>query len=296
MGLPMAKNLANRTPSVVAFDSNPTACAEAMACNIQILDSVQAVGERQCDVLISMLPGDQAFDTVMTEWRELFARAGNTHKPQTILNCSTVSPSTSKKWQESYHLHGGHIVIDAPVSGGVKGATDGTLTFMVGCQSHEDLDKVRPYLDIMGKQTFYCGPPGTGSATKLCNNLALAAQMLGICEALSLGEELGVDPVVLASVMNTSTAKCWSSEVNNPHPAVAERMANKPPAANGYVGGFATNLMLKDLNLALQAAREENVALPLTSTTKELYHLAQKHGLGDRDFGIVLSFLRGKSR
>mmetsp|Transcript_6151 Transcript_6151/g.12328 ORF Transcript_6151/g.12328 Transcript_6151/m.12328 type:complete len:343 (+) Transcript_6151:86-1114(+) len=293
MGLPMAKNLAKSTSSVVvAYDTNPTACAEATASNIQILDSVRAVGERQCDVLISMLPGDPAFDAVMTEWQEVFATADTA---QTILNCSTVSPSTSKKWQETYHLVGGHTVIDAPVSGGVKGATDGTLTFMVGCQRMEDLDKVRPYLDVMGKQTFHCGPPGTGSATKLCNNLALATQMVGICEALSLGEELGVDPVVLASVMNTSTAKCWSSEVNNPHPSVAESMVNKPPAANGYVGGFATNLMLKDLTLALQAAREEKVTLPLTSTTKDLYHLCSIHGLGERDFGVIHSFLRGKS-
>ena len=122
-----------------------------------------------------------------------------------------------------------------------------------------------------------------------------AAQMIGICEALNLGEGLGVDPVVLASVMNTSTAKSWSCEVNNPHPTVAASMENPPPAAKDYVGGFATNLMLKDLQLALQAAQEEKLALPLTSTTKDLYHLAQVHGLGDRDFGVILSFLRGKS-
>lgn len=119
--------------------------------------------------------------------------------------------------------------------------------------------------------------------------------MAGICEALNLGEKLGVDPVVLASVMNSSTAKCWSSEVNNPHPAVAASMENRPPASNDYVGGFATNLMLKDLNLALQAAQEEHLALPLTSTAKDLYHLAQLYGLGDRDFGVLLSFLRGKN-
>lgn len=294
MGLPMAKNLAKSTSTVLAYDTNPNACAEATASQIEILDSVRAVGERDCDVLITMLPGDQAFDAVMMEWRNLFMESSAPKRQQTILNCSTVSPSTSKKWQQTFREIG-HSVIDAPVSGGVRGATDGTLTFMVGCQSKEELDRVTPFLDVMGKQTFHCGPPGTGSATKLCNNLALAAQMVGICEALNLGEDLGVDPVVLASVMNTSTAKCWSSEVNNPHPAVAASMPNKPPASNDYVGGFATNLMLKDLNLALQAAREEQLALPLTSTTKDLYHLAQIHGLGDRDFGVLLSFLRGKS-
>lgn len=120
--------------------------------------------------------------------------------------------------------------------------------------------------------------------------------MVGICEALSLGEKLGVDPIVLSSVMNSSTAKCWSSEVNNPHPTVAASMQNCPPAANDYVGGFATNLMWKDLKLALQAAEEENCVLPVTSTTKDLYHLAQIHGLGDRDFGVLLAFLQGKAK
>ena len=119
--------------------------------------------------------------------------------------------------------------------------------------------------------------------------------MVGICEALNLGEKLGVDPVVLSSVMNSSTAKCWSYEINNPHPTVAKTMDNLPPASKEYVGGFATNLMLKDLNLALQSAQAEKIAMPLTSTTKDLYHLAQIHGLGDRDFGVLLAFLQGKS-
>ena len=126
--------------------------------------------------------------------------------------------------------------------------------------------------------------------------------MVGVCEALNLGESLGVDPVVLANVMNTSTAKCWSSEVNNPHPRAAQDMANRssasspPPAVNDYNGGFAANLMLKDLNLALQAAQDENVALPLSSTAKNLYHLAQLHGLGNKDFGVILSFLQGQTK
>lgn len=102
--------------------------------------------------------------------------------------------------------------------------------------------------------------------------------------------------MVLASVMNSSTAKCWSSEVNNPHPAVAASMESQPPAVRDYGDGFATNLMLKDLKLALQSASEEQLVLPLTSTTKDLYHLAQIHGLGDRDFGVLLAFFHGKHK
>ena len=164
MGLPMAKNLAQST-SVVAFDTNLIACQEAADSGIRIVDSVRAVAtESSGDVLITMLPGDQAFQQVMTEWQESLSL---TDSSKCILNCSTVSPSTSKTWESIYRSEG-HTVIDAPVSGGVKGATDGTLTFMVGCESEQDLEKAQPYLDVMGKRTVRCGKPGAGSATKLC--------------------------------------------------------------------------------------------------------------------------------
>jgi 3-hydroxyisobutyrate dehydrogenase len=145
----------------------------------------------------------------------------------------------------------------------------------------------------MGQRVMYCGKSGTGSATKLCNNLALAAQMVGICEAMNLGDALGVDPIVLANVMNTSTAKCWSSQVNNPHPKVAAAIGTGP-ASNDYKGGFGTKLMLKDLGLATQVAKDLHVGLPITSLSKELYQLADLRGLGDKDFGVLLQFLRGK--
>ena len=166
MGLPMAKNLAKLT-SVVAFDSNPAACQEATKSGIHMVDSVRAVGEESTSgVLIAMLPGDQAFDSVMTEWKD------SLKKKVSVLNCSTISPMTSKAWEATFRAQG-HAVIDAPVSGGVKGATDGTLTFMVGCNAKEDLEKVQPYLDVMGKRTVYCGKPGAGSATKLCVRIRL---------------------------------------------------------------------------------------------------------------------------
>ena len=189
------------------------------------------------------------------------------------------------------------------MSGGVKGATDATLTFMVGADHVEEgspFETVRPLLEIMGSRVVLCGKPGTGAATKLCNNLALAAQMIGICEAFNLGEALGVDPVVLSDVMNTSTAKSWSTNVQNPHPAAAANIHEttggevSPPASRDYQGGFGTRLMLKDLGLAVSAGQAEGVALPLGSTAKELYRLADSHGHGDKDFGVMLQFLRGK--
>jgi len=165
---------------------------------------------------------------------------------------------------------------------------------MVGCEDKQALEKTQPHFDCIGGKTIDCGGPGAGSVTKLCNNLALAAQMIGICEALNLGDSLGVDPVVLANVINSSTAKCWSCEANNPHPDVAMAKGGKTPSAKDYEGGFGTGLMLKDLSLALSAGSEAGVSLPLGSTSKELYKLANAHGLGSKDFGVMLQFLRGK--
>jgi 3-hydroxyisobutyrate dehydrogenase len=165
---------------------------------------------------------------------------------------------------------------------------------MIGCKDMGAFEKTKPYFDLMGKRTVECGGPGAGSATKLCNNLALAAQMIGICEAMNLGESLGVDPIVLADVMNTSTAKSWSCEVNNPHPQVGIAKGGKMPSSKNYEGGFGTKLMLKDLSLAVIAGAEAGVSLPIGTASRELYKLAELHGLGEKDFGVVLQFLRGK--
>lgn len=327
MGLPMALNLANNTNhingdgsenhnnsnvSVVVFDTNEAAC-EIAECQgnggVTLADSVsEIVGSlhngSNVDAIFTMLPDSGAVDAVMDQI--MYGVAFQKNLPKIcVVDCSTVSPTTSRKWHDIW-AERGHAMFDAPVSGGVKGAAAGALTFMVGCGNSEAASMehvVRPLLQRMGPNIFVCGGPGAGSATKLCNNLALAAQMVGICEAMNLGEGLGVDPIVLAQVMNVSTAACWSSKVNNPHPAVATAVMKAipatdgeevvgPPASRGYQGGFGAKLMLKDLTLAVAAAEECGVMLPLTSTTKELYLSATAKGLGDKDFGVMLEYLK----
>ena len=312
MGLPMALNILRRAneergslsvSSLVAFDTNAAACESLLAHhqkhetrvpNLEVVHSVSDLGAAGCNAIITMLPGCKAVNSVMLE---IHKGLESTALPRTFIDCSTVSPTTSKHWHTFWEQQG-HSMQDAPVSGGVKGATAGTLTFMVGSpysRAEFDSSVVRPILQLMGQRIVLCGGPGTGAATKLCNNLALAAQMVGVCEALNLGEALGVDPVVLAQVMNTSTAACWSSQVNNPHPAVAASMdGDGPPAAHGYQGGFGSKLMLKDLGLAVAAAEDAGVSVPLTSVSKELYRLATLRGMGDKDFGVLLEFLKGK--
>lgn len=297
MGLPMCLNLLKSNKDIIAFDTNASALDMAEQGGIQCVDSLTKLGDSDCQVIFTMLPGDAAVDTVMPLLMKNW--------PRIIVDCSTVSPTTSRHWHAAVAAEGGEAsaMIDAPVSGGVKGATDATLTFMVGAdhtEANSPFETVRPLLELMGQRVIHCGGPGTGAATKLCNNLALAAQMIGICEALNLGEALGVDPVVLSDVMNTSTAKSWSSNICNPHPKAAANIketsdgAISPPASRDYQGGFGTRLMLKDLGLAVSAGQAEGIALPVGATAKELYRMADLRGMGDKDFGIMLQFLRGK--
>ena len=314
MGLPMALNILSNAnggrnsivvSSLIAFDSNRSTCESLLnyqqehqnGPKVEVVNCVSDVGAAECNAIITMLPGCKALDSVMENIYKGNETIGATLASQTFIDCSTVSPSTSKRWHNFWERQG-HSMHDAPVSGGVKGATEGTLTFMVGSSYDSakfDCSTVQSILQLMGQRIILCGGPGTGAATKLCNNLALAAQMVGVCEALNLGEALGVDPIVLAQVMNTSTAACWSSKVNNPHPVVASTMdGDGTPAARGYEGGFASNLMLKDLGLAVAAAEEAAVALPVTAVSKELYRLVTLRGLGKKDFGVLLEFLKGK--
>ena len=271
MGLPMSLNLAKNGAQVLALDTQPAACQKAVDAGIEIAESAHQIARRS-SFIFTMLPSCEAVDAVMMELIE--SSSADENGAKIVVDCSTVSPVTSDKWHRAWKDLG-HVMLDAPVSGGVKGATDGTLTFMVGSQNEDDLRRAQPYLEMMGKGVVPCGGPGSGTATKLCNNVALAAQMVGICEAMNLGESLGVDPVVLADVMNSSTAKCWSCEVNNPHPAVAEakKAANKgagTPASRDYEGGFATKLMLKDLGLAIGSASEARVALPIAAAARQV--------------------------
>jgi 3-hydroxyisobutyrate dehydrogenase len=328
MGLPMALNLAKNddlVSSITVYDTNPDVCISAKdqgLAKIRIAESIPSIMSTSMavDIIFTMLPSCEAVGSVMQKLQDGYVenelnkilddvKSPQSEYPVAIVDCSTVLPSTSRKWNHLWKDNCNYLMLDAPVSGGVKGAVNGTLTFMVGASgevlNHQDRDTkalshvIQPLLNVMGSNILWCGSPGSGAATKLCNNLALASQMVGICEALNLGEQLGVDPNILTQAMNVSTASCWSSKVNNPHPMVAANMALQsntgegPPASRNYHGGFATNLMMKDLILALAAAEDcGGVALPLTAATKRLYQSASTKGLGNKDFGVMLEYLK----
>lgn len=140
--------------------------------------------------------------------------------------------------------------IDAPVSGGVNGATNGTLTFMVGAETDEDFEHISHVLDPMGPKKFNCGGPGTGEIAKLVNNMILGVQMVSTAEGLALGEKLGIDPKILTEVISVSTGSSWSLKIQNPRPGVSETA----PSSKNYEGGFGVSLAKKDLALASEIA------------------------------------------
>ncbi|KAK1848289.1 3-hydroxyisobutyrate dehydrogenase [Colletotrichum chrysophilum] len=197
----------------------------------------------------------------------------------------SVSRSVALKLRET-----GADLLDAPVSGGVIGARDGTLAIMVG-GNKRSFERAVPYLQPMARKVTYCGDLGAGLAAKISNNLLLGITMLGLSEAMLLGKRLGVDPQVLADIINNSTGRCWSSEINHPVPEVKVGHTS-PPAHRKYAGGFVTSLAHKDLALAVKAAMEVNSPLPLGRRVEEVYRpLAQTTEWGSRDFSVVYEAL-----
>lgn len=175
------------------------------------------------------------------------------------------------------------------MSGGVVGATAGTLTFMLGAPDPL-VSKIEPILQMMGKKVIHCGAQGAGLSGKLANNYLLAINNIATAEAMNLGMKWGLDPKVLSNLINISTGKCWPSEVNNP----VNGVVSGSPASRDYSGGFGISLMKKDLGLAIQAAGEAGARLELGDRAKEVYDAAeQQEDCKGRDFSVIYRYIGG---
>jgi 3-hydroxyisobutyrate dehydrogenase len=149
-------------------------------------------------------------------------------------------------------------------------------------------EQISPLLRAMGKNIVHCGDSGTGQVAKICNNLLLGISMIGVSEAMNLGSALGIDPKVLAGIINTSSGRCWSSEIYNPFPGVMENV----PAARGYTGRFGADLMLKDLGLATDAAKLSKQSVVLGAAAQQLYQLFSAQGHGSQDFSAIINLYK----
>jgi len=190
-------------------------------------------------------------------------------------------------------------MIDAPVSGGVTGAKAATLSFLVG-GPETPFAVASPILALMGGRIIHCGPSGAGLAAKICNNMILGVQQVVVAEAMLLGEKLGLDAKVLAGVINSSTGRCWASEVNNPVKDALEIKQGQlgAPCQRKFEGGFATALMLKDMGLATEVGRLTDGALPLGLAAEQIYAkmIEERPELADKDFSSVYSYLQENTR
>ena len=280
MGSPMAANLVKSQHKVVAFDLVPGARDQAAKDGAEIADSgIEAV--KGAEYVITMLPIGEHVHKV---WSEILP-----HVPDgaVMIDCSTIDVATSLMTHEM--AKGRNLAcLDAPVSGGVPGATAATLTFMVGGDA-ATFAKCKPILEAMGRRIVHCGKPGAGQGVKICNNMVAAVAMIGVAEAFTLGEKLGLSKEALYDVASTSSGLSWGVTPYNPVPGLTPAS----PANNGYKAGFSANLMLKDLGLAADAARASGAATPLGTEAMHLLRLYVQLGHGEKDFSGVINLIKG---
>lgn len=285
MGGPMAENLINAQFNVTVYDLNPLALEKAISLGAKGADSIQHAVDN-ADVVITMLPASQHVQTVYFSPDGVLA---NVSSGTLLIDSSTIDPATARDVASKAEQQGFDFV-DAPVSGGVSGASAGTLTFIVGGSQH-CFEQAKQILDHMGKNVFHAGGAGAGQVAKICNNMMLGVLMSGTCEALNLGIENGLDAKVLSNIMLQSSGKNWALELYNPCPGVMENV----PSSNGYQGGFMSQLMAKDLGLAMEAAVQSQVATPMGNLARNLFTLHSAQGNGQKDFSSLFEFYQNKA-
>ena len=280
MGGPMAANLVKAGHRVLGFDLVPALRESAAATGVAIAGSARAC-VAQADVVITMLPAGRH---VVSVWDDILPAA---RRGALFIDCSTIDVDSARRAHEKGGA-AGVASLDAPVSGGVGGATAATLTFMAG-GADAAFASAKPILEAMGKRIVHCGGPGAGQAAKICNNMILGATMIATCEAFVLAEKLGLSAQALYDVSSTASGQSWSLTSYCPVPGPVPAS----PANRDYKPGFAAALMLKDLRLAQEAAASVGAATPIGAEAAQLYALFAASGHAGDDFSGIINFLRG---
>lgn len=278
MGGPMSKNLVGAGHTVRGYDPVPAAVEAAKANGVEVFDS-GATAAAGADVVITMLPNG---DLVKRCYAEILPAVA---EGTLFIDSSTISVDDAR---EVHALAGSHGVaqLDAPVSGGVKGAVAGTLAFMVGGES-DAVRRAEPVLEPMAGKIIHCGDAGAGQAAKVCNNMVLAVHQIAIGEAFVLAEKLGLSAQSLFDVITGATGNCWAVHTNCPVPGPVPTS----PANNDFKPGFATALMNKDLGLAMDAVHSTGASAPLGSHAADIYAKFATTN-ADKDFSAIIETLR----
>ena len=282
MGAPMAGNLLEAGHEVAGFDLDAASLDRAAEGGVGRSGSVAEACEG-AEIVLTMLPAGTHVLSVHGEVVPLLSEGA------LVIDCSTIDVASAR---EAHRLaaEAGLLSIDAPVSGGVGGAEAGTLTFMAG-GSAEAFAAAAPILEPMAGRVVHCGGAGAGQAAKICNNMLLGISMIGTAEAFNLADALGLDRQALFDVASTSSGRCWSLDTYCPVPGPVPAS----PANRDYAPGFAAALMLKDLGLAQEAARNGGAQTPLGRAAADLYGEYVEDGGGAKDFSGIIEFLRGRA-
>jgi 3-hydroxyisobutyrate dehydrogenase len=214
---------------------------------------------------------------------------GRARKDALLIDCSTIDVETARAVAAAA-AEAGFDMLDGPVSGGTAGADAATLTIMVG-GSAQGFARAQPILAAMGRTIVHAGPAGSGQAVKICNNMLLAISMIGVCEAFTLADKLGLGAQTLFDVAAKSSGQCWALTSYCPVPGPVP----SSPANRDYAAGFTAAMMLKDLRLAQQAAGATAAPTPLGAAAA-LYQLFVDQGAGGLDFSAIFRFIAKPDR
>jgi 3-hydroxyisobutyrate dehydrogenase len=287
MGGPMAANLVKAGHTVTGFDLNPAALDALATAGGKVAKSA-ADAVAGASVVITMLPAGEHV-------REVYLHQGGLidvvkDAGPLLIDCSTIDVETARTMTATAET-AGLAVLDAPVSGGTAGAQNGTLTFMVG-GSDDAFTRGKPVLEAMGKNIFHAGGPGAGQAVKICNNMMLAINMVGVSEGFLLAQKLGLDWDKLHQICATATANSWALSNYCPAPGPVP----SAPSNRDYAPGFAAALMVKDVKLSQAAAEATGSPTPLAAKALSFYQQVVDAGDGGKDFSVVFRWLAQQKR
>ena len=284
MGGPMANNLIKAGKKVRVYDVSKDTLKKAKKKKFNIANSIDDLLKDSLSTIITMLPAGEHSKKVYLGKDGIINKVS---KDCLLIDCSTIDIKTSIEiGTQAKEL--GIKMIDAPVSGGVMGAENGNLTFLVG-GSKDAFNLAKPLLEIMGKNIFHAGKLGCGNGAKICNNLALGISMIGASEALMLAKRLNMDIKKVHEIMKNASGNSWPISVYPPLPGLKDGV----PSNNKYRPGFSAGMMSKDLKLAIECAEEVKANTPLGSTANNIYDKFCKEGNKDKDFSAISKVVGG---
>lgn len=283
MGLPMAVNLLKASHEVTAFDLNAAVLDDFCRQGGIKATSLVALAKNN-ELIVTMLQTGAQVKQVCLGSDGLYAAGKNLLH----IDCSSIDVQSAQELHQAALSHQ-HEMIDAPVSGGVRGAASASLTLMVGGEK-EVLEKAMPYLQAIGKKIIHTGAVGTGQAAKICNNMILGISMIAVSEAFVLASGLGLSAEKLFEVVNSSSGQCWAMSNYVPVPGLLP----ETPANHDYQPGFSAAMMLKDLNLSQQSAAAVQVNTALARQATQLYQHFVDEGEGGLDFSAIIKSITTK--